>query len=196
MVNQQIDRMAKASGTDTEGLAAKLKSKGVSMSALRTFVTAQVSFNRLLSALYKIDVKVDPSEVDRKYQEIAQDPRLKPVTIYEIIEITLPVEKTSDAMAEQLLIARAADAQQYRNQYKGCASAHQAAAGNVHDSRHVGIKSHWVGEHEASLRIGDCNGHVRRAAGVSEPGRVDQGPTPGDRGNPSRRPAPHHRRQP
>ena len=78
MVNQQIDRMAKASGTDTEGLAAKLKSKGVSMSALGTFVTAQVSFNRLLSALYKIDVKVDPSEVDRKYQEIAQDSNRSP----------------------------------------------------------------------------------------------------------------------
>ena len=63
------------------------------MSALRTFVTAQISFNRLLSALYKIEVKVDPSEVDKKYQEVTKDPRLKPVTVYEIIEITLPVRR-------------------------------------------------------------------------------------------------------
>jgi len=129
MVDKQIERMAKNSGTDKDGLAAKLKSKGVSMSALRTFVTAQISFNRLLSALYKVEVKVDPSEVDKKYQEVAKDPRLKPVTVYEIIEITLPVEKTSDVMAQELLMARAADAQQYRKQYKNCASAHQAAAG-------------------------------------------------------------------
>jgi len=129
MVDKQIERMAKASGTDSQGLAAKLKSKGVSMSALKNLVNAQVSFNRLLNALYKVKVEVDPSEVDKKYQEIANDPKLKPVPVYEIIEITLPVEKTSDVMAKELLVARAADAQQYRHQYKGCASARQAASG-------------------------------------------------------------------
>jgi peptidyl-prolyl cis-trans isomerase SurA len=121
--------MAKASGTDSQGLAAKLKSKGVSMSALKNLVNAQISFNRLLNALYKVKVEVDPSEVDKKYQEIVNDPKLKPVPVYELIEITLPVEKTSDVMAKELLVARAADAQQYRHQYKGCASARQAASG-------------------------------------------------------------------
>jgi peptidyl-prolyl cis-trans isomerase SurA len=129
MVDKQIERMAKGSGTDTQGLGAKLKSKGVSMSALRNMVTAQISFNRLLNALYKVKVEVDPSEVDKKYQEVAKDPRLKPVTVYEVLEITLPIEKTTEAMAQQLFIARAADAQQYRKQYKGCASAHKAASG-------------------------------------------------------------------
>jgi peptidyl-prolyl cis-trans isomerase SurA len=129
MIDKQIDRMAKGSGTDTPGLAAKLKSKGVSMSALRNLVSAQISFNRLLTALYKVKVEVDPSEVDKKYQEIAKDPRLKPVTIYEILEVTLPVEKNSGMMNEQLLMARAADAEQYRRQYKGCASARKAASG-------------------------------------------------------------------
>jgi peptidyl-prolyl cis-trans isomerase SurA len=129
MVDQQIARMAKNSGTDTQGLAAKLKSKGVSMSALKNEVMAQISFNRLLNALYKVKVEVDPSEVDKKYQEIASDPRLAPVAVYEVIEITLPIEKTSDAMAQELVTARAADAEQYRRQYKGCASARQAASG-------------------------------------------------------------------
>ena len=129
MVDNQVDHMAKASGTDSQGLAAKLKSKGVSMSALKNLVNAQISFNRLLNALYKVKVEVDPSEVDKKYQEIVSDPKLKPVPVYELIEITLPVEKTSDVMAKELLVARAADAEQYRHQYKGCASARQAASG-------------------------------------------------------------------
>src|SRR5262249_40157133 len=129
MIDKQIDRMAKGSGTDSQGLAAKLKGKGVSMSALKNLVSAQLSFNRLLNALYKVKVEVDPSEVDKKYQEIAQHPRLKPVTVYEIIEISLPVEKSSEEMAQQLFVARMADAQQYASQFKSCAGARKAASG-------------------------------------------------------------------
>ena len=65
-VDKQIERMAKGSGTDRQGLAAKLKSKGVRMAALKNLVSAQISFNRLLNALYKVKVEVDPSEVDKK----------------------------------------------------------------------------------------------------------------------------------
>ena len=108
---------------------AQLKAKGSSMSALRTLVTAQISFNRLISSLYKVKVEVDPAEVDKKYNEIANDPRLQPVTVYEIMEIEMPVENTGEAMAEQLLVARAADAAQFRNNFKGCGSARQAASG-------------------------------------------------------------------
>ena len=57
------------------------------------------------------------------------DPRLKPVTVYEILEITLPIEKTSEAMMQQLMLARVADAQMLRRNYKGCASARKAATG-------------------------------------------------------------------
>jgi peptidyl-prolyl cis-trans isomerase SurA len=129
MIAKQIDRMAKGSGTDASGLTAKLKAKDVSMSALRNLVSAQLSFNRLLNALYKVKVEVDPAEVEKKYQEIAKDPRLKPVTVYEILEITLPLDKVSEEMAQQLLMARAADAEQFRRQYKGCSSARRAASG-------------------------------------------------------------------
>jgi len=129
VVDAQIARMAKASGTDTAGLAAKLKGKGVSMAALKNLVAAQLSFNRLLDALYKVKVEVDPAEVDKKYQEVAADPRLKPVPIYEIVEVTLPVDKTDDSMAQQLLMARAADAAQFARQFRGCGSLRQAASG-------------------------------------------------------------------
>jgi peptidyl-prolyl cis-trans isomerase SurA len=139
MVDAQIDKMAKGSNTDAKGLGDKLKTKGSTMSALRTLVTAQIAFNRLITAMYKVKVEVEPAEIDKKYNEIANDPRLQPVTVYEIMEIEMPVEKTSDAMAQQLLVARAADAAQYRGRFKGCASARQAASGiyNVQISRRM-----------------------------------------------------------
>lgn len=129
MIDTQVDRMAKGSGTDVQGLAAKLKAKGVSMAALKTLVSAQISFNRLLTSLYKVKVEVDPGEVDKRYHQMAADPRLKPVPVYEINEVTLPVEKTDDSMAQQLLMARAADASQFARQYKGCGNLRQAASG-------------------------------------------------------------------
>jgi peptidyl-prolyl cis-trans isomerase SurA len=134
MIDAQIDKMAKGSNTDANGLAAQLKAKGSSMSALRKLVAAQIAFNRLLQGMYKVKVDVDPAEVDKKYNEFVNDPRLQPISVYEIMEIEMPVEKTSDAMSQQLLVARAADAAQYRHAFKGCAGAKQAASGiyNVH----------------------------------------------------------------
>jgi peptidyl-prolyl cis-trans isomerase SurA len=129
-VDAQIEKMAKGSKTDAKGLAAQLKAKGVSMLTLRRLVAAQIAFNRLLSGMYKLKVEVAPAEVDKKYNEFANDPRLKPVTVYEILEIDLPVDgATNDAMGQQLFVARAADAAQYRRNFKGCNSARQAASG-------------------------------------------------------------------
>ncbi len=128
-IDAQIEKMAKGSNTDTKGLAAQLKAKGASMGALRRLVAAQIAFNRLLSAMYKVKVEIAPAEVDKKYNEIVNDPRLKPVTVYEILEIDMPVENTGDAMADQLMMARAADAAQYRKAFKGCNNARAAASG-------------------------------------------------------------------
>jgi peptidyl-prolyl cis-trans isomerase SurA len=89
--------------------------------------------------MYKLKFGVEPAEIDKKYNEYANDPRLQPVTVYEVMEIEMPVENTNDAMAQQLLIARAADAAQYRSNFKGCASARQAASGiyNVQISKRI-----------------------------------------------------------
>lgn len=128
-IDAQIDKMAKASNTDAKGLAAQLKAKGTSIGALRNLVASQIAFNRLLSGMYKIKVEVDQAEVDKKYNEIANDPRLQPVTVYEIMEIEMPVDGGDSTMAEQLLSARAADAMQYRRAFKGCRNARAAASG-------------------------------------------------------------------
>jgi peptidyl-prolyl cis-trans isomerase SurA len=129
VVDAQIAKMAKATKTDVAGLTAQLRKKGVSMTALRDLVAAQISFNRLLFSLYKVKVDVDPGEVDKQYSKFANDPRLQPVTIYSILEITFPLDKVSDAMAQQLLYARAAEAAQFKSRYKGCNSARNAARG-------------------------------------------------------------------
>ena len=128
-INAQIEKMAKGTNTDSKGLAAQLKAKGSSITALRRLVAAQIAFNRLLNAMYKVKVEVDPAEVDKKYNEYINDPRLQPVAVYEIMEIDMPVESTGDAMAQQLFMARAADAAQYRRAFKNCNGARQAASG-------------------------------------------------------------------
>ena len=129
MVNAHIAKMAQGSNTDVNGLAAQLRKKGVSMTALRDLIAAQIAFNRLLFSLYKVKVDVDPAEVDKQYNKLANDPRLQPVAVYSILEITFPLEKTNDAMAQQLLYARAAEAAQFKSRYKGCNSARNAARG-------------------------------------------------------------------
>jgi len=128
-IDAQIEKMAKGTNTDAKGLAAQLKAKGASITALRHLVAAQIAFSRLLNAMYKVKVEIEPAEVDKKYNEFANDPRLQPVSVYEILEIDMPVENTGDAMAQQLLAARAADAAQYRRAFKGCNNARQAASG-------------------------------------------------------------------
>ena len=134
-----IERMTKNIGTTREDLEAKLKAKGVSMRTLESQVSSSIGFNWLLSRKYNVDVKVDPAEVDRRFASFTSDPRLQPITVYELQEITLPVEATSEANAEQVLYARAIEAQQIMQRFKGCASVRQAASGiyNVKISRTV-----------------------------------------------------------
>lgn len=129
LVNAHLERMAKGMQTDIKGLAAKLKKQGVSINALRQYATAQISFNRLLVSLYKVDVTIDPAEVDKALDKFANDPRLKPVTVYQIMEVLLPVEKSDPSMQQQLLYARAVEAESIKQRFKGCGSARAATEG-------------------------------------------------------------------
>ena len=90
-----------------------------------------------LGGKYQVKIKVEPAEVDRKYDEIKQDlekkvstimndPRMKAVQIYNILEIDLPVESADDAM---LLQARAIEAVQLIKNFNGCNTAREAASG-------------------------------------------------------------------
>jgi peptidyl-prolyl cis-trans isomerase SurA len=135
-VREQIARMSKGMDTTTENLLARLKKQGVSETAFNRYVGALLGFNRILSNKYRNDVAVTDAEVEAKMAEIKgkadsqmakilNDPRMRPVTVYSLMEITLPVED-SDSM---LLQARAIEAQQYISRFKGCGSARAAAEG-------------------------------------------------------------------
>ncbi len=135
-VNKQMERMAKGMDTTTEGLLDKLKKQGIGEKAFRRYVTVLVGFNRLISSKYRTDLEVDAKSVDQKYEEIKReysdyakkimnDPRMKPVTVYTMREILLPID-SEDPM---LLQARAAEAAALGQRIKGCGNIKGAAEG-------------------------------------------------------------------
>ncbi len=135
-IDAQMARVAKGLQTDVAGLRSKLDSQGIAIASLRQYAAAQISFARILKGKYQLKITVEPGEVDRKYAEVKQDlekkvsammndPRMKAVQVYTILEIDLPVEG-DDSM---LLQARAVDAVQLIRNFKGCGTARAAASG-------------------------------------------------------------------
>lgn len=138
-VRKQIERMATNMKTDTNGLAAKLKGAGISMTALERFVTASMGFSRIINAKHRADIEIKPADVDRKMAEVQRDidtrikqvmndPRMKGVTVYSLLQIDLPLDGNDD-MAQQLMQARAVEAMQIIQKFKGCKSARKSADG-------------------------------------------------------------------
>jgi peptidyl-prolyl cis-trans isomerase SurA len=148
MVDDQIAKMAKGSDTDMKGLAAKYKKQGVSLSALKSYINSQISFQRL----YRVknpekQITADPALVKREYDSTMKkynaavadmksryakaqnDPRRRPITVYQLQEISFPVELLEGEMNQGLVTARAVEVQQFIGRYKGCKSAKSAAEG-------------------------------------------------------------------
>jgi peptidyl-prolyl cis-trans isomerase SurA len=136
-IDEQMGRVAKGLETDGPGLRAKLESQGIAISSLKQYVAAQIAFARILGGKYQVKISVDPAEVDKKFAEIKQgleqkistimnDPRMKAVQVYTIVEIDLPVETADDPM---LLQARAVEANQLIKNFTGCNTARAAASG-------------------------------------------------------------------
>jgi peptidyl-prolyl cis-trans isomerase SurA len=139
-IQKQLERMAKGMGTDTAGLEARLKQQGVASTSFRQYIAAQIGFSRMVNNKYRVSSEVKPEDIARKraeiernvnkrMEEIRRDPRMKPVTVYTIQQIELPIENGADPMVAQLLQARAVEAVQYIRRYKGCKSARAAAEG-------------------------------------------------------------------
>jgi peptidyl-prolyl cis-trans isomerase SurA len=128
-VSEAIARMAKNIGSTPESLSKSLSDKGVSMSTLKQYVSASIAFNWIASQQYNVKVEVEASEVDRRLASIQADPRFKPVDVYELQEISLPVEQMGEAAAAQLFQARAVEAQQFMRRWKNCSNSKEAASG-------------------------------------------------------------------
>ena len=135
-ITDRIARMSKSMETTPAGLLSKLKAQGISEATFRRYLGALIGFNRIVTGKYGKDMKVNPKDVDAKMAEIKgkaneqiskimNDPRMKAITVYSLLEISLPVEG-EDTM---LLQSRFVEAKQYQQQFKGCGSAKAAASG-------------------------------------------------------------------
>ena len=135
-VSDRIEKIAKGMKLSEAELLSKLKKEGISEKSFRSYVQAGLAFSRIIAAKYREDVKASPGEVDAKMREIKttvdgqmskimKDPRMKPVTVYSLMEISLPLD-SEDPM---LLQSRAIEAQQVLRQFKGCGNTKAAAQG-------------------------------------------------------------------
>ena len=135
-IDARIDRVAKGMKLDRAGVIAKFKKTGIRETAFREYMKVSMAFTRLIQAKYREDVQATPAEVDAKMAEInntvgaqmrkiMNDPRMQPVTVYSLMEITLPL----DGEDPGLLQSRAIEAQQVLRKFKGCGSVKSAASG-------------------------------------------------------------------
>lgn len=135
-ISERIARISKSMDMSSQQLIAKLKAKGISEQSFRDYMTASTAFNQMISLKYRGDVSASDAEVDAKFNEIKSkadgqiakimnDPRMKPVTVYSIMEINLPVEGDD----QFLLQGRAVEAQQIMAKMKSCGGAKSAASG-------------------------------------------------------------------
>ena len=135
-VSDRVERLAKGMKLSRAELLAKLKKDGISEAVFRRYLQASIAFTRIISAKFREEVKASPGEVDAKMAEInntigaqmkkiMSDPRMQPLTVYSLMEITLPLD-SEDPM---LMQSRAIEAQQVLKRFKGCGNARAAADG-------------------------------------------------------------------
>ncbi|MGB5213438.1 MAG: hypothetical protein WBN88_07340 [Anderseniella sp.] len=122
-LDARIDNMVKRMNVSRADLEKRLAEKGVDEGTLKSQIEGTL-YIRWVMSQQQTDTKVeiDEATVDAKYNEIISDPSLQPVTVVTLQQVDLPVEKTTEAMRQQLLYARSVEARQIMQRYKGCRS--------------------------------------------------------------------------
>jgi len=135
-LTDRIKRLATNMKLTPDQLYAKLAAKGISKEAFRDYVKSGMGFNRIIQGKYQQDVKASDAEVDAKMAElksninaetskIMNDPRMKPITVYSLMEIYLPI----DGEDPILLQSRAIEAAQVQQRLKSCGGLKAASEG-------------------------------------------------------------------
>lgn len=124
-VKSAIERMAQDAGTTVTKLERKLKNKGVKMTTLHSQVEATLYLQWVVRSSHESKITVADADVDRQLGTLKQDPRFKPVLVYQVREIDLPVEDQN----EPLLHARAVEAMLIAKKYSNCKSLRTATKG-------------------------------------------------------------------
>ncbi len=139
-IEGRLVTVAKGLKTDMSGLRGKLKAQGVTVSAMKQYLAGQIAFSRLVNGKQKENFAISKSDVDKKLasykaeidgklRKILNDPRMQPITVYELLEINFPIDGGADGITNELLQSRAIEANQYLQRFKGCKSARSAASG-------------------------------------------------------------------
>lgn len=139
-IDVRLAEVATGLKTNPEGLKTKLKAQGITLVAMRTYITAQIAFGRILKGKYNVSVKATPEEVDRKLNgykseingklaKVLADPRMRPITVYQVQEINFPIEGGEGGITNELIQSRAIEANAYLSKFRGCKSARAAASG-------------------------------------------------------------------
>jgi len=140
-LNDRIKRLAQGMKLTPDALYAKLESKGISKQTFRDYVSTGMAFQRIIQGKYQQQIKATDAEVDAKMAEfkanisaetskIMNDPRMKPITVYSLLEINLPVEGND----QMLLQSRFVEATQVLQRLKGC-NGLKAASEGIFDVR-------------------------------------------------------------
>lgn len=135
-LNDRIKRLAQNMKLSVEQLYAKLEAKGVSKTAFLDYVKAGMGFNKIIMGKYQQQVKASDAEIDAKLAEvkssiseqenkILSDPRMKPITVFSLMEVLLPV----DGNDPMLLQSRAIEAAQVMQRLKSCGGLKAASEG-------------------------------------------------------------------
>jgi peptidyl-prolyl cis-trans isomerase SurA len=143
-INKRMEGIAKSLKTDSNGLKSKLKAQGVSLAAMRQYVSAQFAFHRLVRASGEKGLVVTDSDVKKRALEIKSeidgnikrqiakieaDPRRKPLTVYQLKEISFPLDAGGGEITPQIVQSRAIEVNQFIKRFSGCESASEAASG-------------------------------------------------------------------
>lgn len=135
-LNDRIKRLAQSMKLTPDSLYAKLEAKGISKETFRDYVSAGMAFQRIIQGKYQQQIKASDAEVDAKMAEIKanigaetskimNDPRMKPITVYSLMEINLPV----DGNDQMLLQSRFVEATQVLQRLKSCGGLKAASEG-------------------------------------------------------------------
>jgi peptidyl-prolyl cis-trans isomerase SurA len=139
-IDDRLIEVAKGLKTDGKGLKGRLKSADITLDAMRQYLAAQIAFGRIIRGKYNVSVTATPAEIDQrlagykaeidgKLRKYMSDPRMQPITVYQVQEINFPIDAGEGGITNELLQSRAIEVNQYLGRFKGCKSARAAASG-------------------------------------------------------------------
>lgn len=106
-----------------------LARRGISIKALERQIRGNLALRWLMQRHGATVAKVDDAAIDAQMRKFNSDPRRQSVTVYLLRQVNLPVENPNSVMGQQLLQARAVEAQQIGARYRGCRSLRTASSG-------------------------------------------------------------------